>query len=94
VLLALVPVNCCADHMPVAAPSCHEEQAYASDRECVMRGHCGGPMSALLSLLSAQAVLTAPCRTAVDTAVFETVIPTREQLVTRFVPPDSPPPRA
>ena len=92
-VFALVPADCCAEHTPMAAASCHEEGAHATDSDCVMRGRCGGPMGALMSLLSAQAVLTPPAHTRLDASVSTSIAETREQLISRVIPPDSPPPR-
>jgi hypothetical protein len=93
-LFALVPADCCAEHRPAAMPSCHEEQTHSSDGECVMRGQCDGPMTALLSLLSAQAVLTPPPQTWSNASASLSFLAPPEQLLKRFIPPDSPPPRA
>jgi hypothetical protein len=61
---------------------------------CTMQGTCDGPMAALLVIISNQGVLTEPLRLAVDLSSVVAPAPAREDVVSRFTPPDSPPPRA
>ena len=64
-------------------------------QQCVMRGTCKGPMSAIVALLSQQG---APPLDAFTLAsdLGSTVIAgtTSEHVSSRLVPPDPPPPRA
>ena len=62
---------------------------------CVMRGTCKGPMSALVALLSNQGVPPIDAFT-ISPDFRATVIagPTREQATSRLASPDPPPPRA
>ena len=59
-----------------------------------MNAACAGPMSALISLLSAHGVLTAPLATVSQARTILPLTDRAEQPITQFVPPDSPPPRA
>jgi len=78
------------DHHAAAQPA----PAQPSERECAIRGRCDGPMAVLLSVLSTFGVLA-------DSPVLSPVLDqeglasiARENLVSRVVPPDSPPPRS
>ena len=68
----------------------HQSQA----RKCTMQGRCDGPMAALFVIISNHGVLTEPPQLAHDLTVAVAPNPPREELLSRFVPPDSPPPRA
>jgi hypothetical protein len=70
----------------------HDGQTPA--RKCTMQGTCNGPMAALFVIISNHGVLTEPPQLARDLTVAVAPRPGREELVSRFVPPDSPPPRA
>lgn len=63
-------------------------------RKCTMQGTCNGPMAALFVIISNQGVLSEPLQLAHDLTVTVVPDPAREDLVSRFTPPDSPPPRA
>lgn len=63
-------------------------------RKCTMQGTCDGPMAALFVIISNQGVLTEPLPLGHDLTVTAAPHPAREALVSRFTPPDSPPPRA
>lgn len=70
----------------------HDHAAPAGD--CTMRGACSGPMSSLLTLLSAQAVLTPPQHLSPLLLAAPHPGAIDEQRISRFAPPESPPPRA
>ena len=62
--------------------------------ECTMRGTCGGPLAALLVLLSNQTILT---RTTATTPAFDAqqmTLGIHERVTARLDSPDPPPPRA
>ena len=72
----------------------HSEAAETAPDGCAIRGTCSGPMAALVAQLSNYGVLPAAIpvlpiwhRRAVNTD-------SDEHLLSRFTPPDSPPPRA
>jgi hypothetical protein len=63
-------------------------------RRCTMQGTCAGPMAALFVIISNHGVLTEPLQLAHDLTVAVAPNPAREELVSRFSSPASPPPRA
>lgn len=88
------PPHCAMEAANGAACPMHRGDAVPGRSNCRMRTECGGPMSALLSLLAGRAILPAfaiatldPPSTTLQTAV-------GAALPSRFVPPDAPPPRA
>ena len=90
-----VKVEPCAMHgEPGAACQMHQQAEQVPAETCAMRTACGGPMSALLSMLDARGVLPAPQTflTASESAPSPPL--PGEQLISQFVPPDSPPPRS
>ena len=76
-----------------ACPMHQTAATHPAQDDCSMRGTCSGPMGALLSLLSAQAILADGPRSVSQPAETVRLSSSRERLVTLFVPPDSPPPR-
>jgi hypothetical protein len=77
-----------------AACPMHQKGRAIPDQPCRMKSTCSGPMAGLVALLTIQGVLP-------DTQSFGPVLTgvpyrgqSREQLTSRFVPPESPPPRA
>jgi hypothetical protein len=61
---------------------------------CAMRGTCAGPMAALFALLSNYGVLADSFQLLPDGHAGAGGVGTRENLITRLAPPDTPPPRA
>ena len=61
---------------------------------CSMQGTCDGPMAAFFVIISNQGVLTEPLVIAHDLSASLALAMPREELVSRYVPPDAPPPRA
>jgi hypothetical protein len=61
---------------------------------CSMQRTCDGPMAALFVIISNQGVLTAPLVIAQDLSASIAPPAPGEDLVSRCIPPDSPPPRA
>ena len=59
-----------------------------------MRGACDGPMAAFRAQLSLQGVIGDRPQLAVDVASTYVEPSMREHLISRLIPPDSPPPRA
>ena len=76
-----------------ACPMHRTAAPHSPQDDCSMRGSCSGPMAALLSMLSAQAILSDAPRALATPRATVHVDSVVEQLITRFVPPDSPPPR-
>ena len=76
-----------------ACPVHRTAAAHAATKDCAMRGRCSGPMAGLLSLLSAQAILSDSPSVFAKPSGLPHLDGTHEQVVTLFVPPDSPPPR-
>ena len=77
-----------------AACPMHHQGEQAPAEGCTMRTACGGPMSALISMLALQGVLPVPQPSIATVASAASASPPGEQLLSRFIPPDSPPPRA
>jgi hypothetical protein len=73
----------------------HRESEPGSARgaECAMQGSCAGPMAALAALLSQHGVTPAALSIPLDLRTLPAAARAAEQVVSRFVPPDSPPPR-
>lgn len=71
----------------------HEGHQAPASRKCTMQGTCDGPMAAFFVIISNHGVLTDPTELAHDLTVGIAPHPARQALVSRFVPPDSPPPR-
>jgi hypothetical protein len=105
-LSALVPRACCLAHEAAlaTAPTCHEmqtgqghdhsaHQTQTPVHECAIRGMCGGPAAAMLTLLSTQGVLAASAGVRIDVPPAGAPIVSRDQLILQFEPPDAPPPR-
>jgi hypothetical protein len=61
---------------------------------CKLRGACDGPMAGFIAQLSLQGVLSDPFQFAPSMIAGGLDVPAREHLISRLVPPDSPPPRA
>lgn len=107
---ALLPRDCCAAHAhrPAAVQdvgkkgatvTCdmhHAEAAAApaAEPECSLRGTCAGPMAALASLFSNQGILPAAVVLTPASSTETTPSRLRENVVSLFLSPDSPPPRA
>jgi len=72
----------------------HNEAADTSRDGCTMRGTCTGPIAALFAQLSNHGILTDQFQLLIDLHAGSTGIRTRENLITRLAPPDTPPPRA
>jgi hypothetical protein len=90
-----VKVERCAMHaVPGAACPMHQKGEQPPSDACAMRTACDGPMASLLSMLAVRGILptSQPALPAVGSALSSS--PPGEQLVSRFVPPESPPPRA
>lgn len=62
--------------------------------ECSLRGTCAGPMAAVMALLQNHGILPAAVTILPDADGRTLAALARENLVSRFEPPDSPPPRA
>jgi hypothetical protein len=89
-------------------PACHEAAASAVVQthhdgiqptsspkpECAMRGTCNGPLAAIAALLSNHAVVSDAFIVSLHFQTAAVVPAGHESLVSRLVPPDSPPPRA
>jgi hypothetical protein len=61
---------------------------------CTMQGTCDGPMAAFLNIISNHGVLTDLPSLALDLTGSEAPAALQENAVSRFTPPDAPPPRA
>jgi hypothetical protein len=74
----------------------HRGNEAGSDRgaECALQGNCEGPLAALAALLSHQGITPSAVGIPFDPVTGPSSAPASEQLAGRFVPPDSPPPRA
>ena len=73
----------------------HHAVAPESDADtCKMRGACDGPMAGFIAQLSLQGVLSDPFQFAPSMVAAGIDMLNREHLISRLVPPDSPPPRA
>jgi hypothetical protein len=90
------------DHCPMpgaAGQACpmhgngHDGQQAPASR-CSMQGTCDGPMAALFVIISNHGVLTEPLVITHDLRSSDALAIAREDLVSRHVPPDAPPPRA
>ena len=86
-------------HCPVQAaakPPCpaHGGNPPADESRCRMSGTCSGPIAALFTLLSNHGILSNPPSVfrAADAHVLSVV--ESENLVSKLLPPESPPPRA
>ena len=85
--------------MPAAdGTPCPMHQGDRASREtrdrCVMRGTCDGPMAALFPSLGPLGILPDAAALASDNHADSTATQTRENLIRRLTPPDTPPPRA
>jgi hypothetical protein len=76
------------DHHAASRPAPLEQ------RDCSLRGRCDGPIAVLLSVLSTHGLLADPPAISPTFAHVALAAPARENLITRFVPPDAPPPRS
>ena len=72
----------------------HSEAAETAPDSCAIRGTCSGPMAALVAQLSNYGVLPAALQVLPDLHPGAVTIRSDEHLLSRFTPPDSPPPRA
>jgi hypothetical protein len=99
---AAVHEQAAGDHCPMpgaAGESCpmHGDghaAPQAPATRCSMQGTCDGPMAAFFVIISNQGVLTEPLVIANDLKASLAPAVPREDLVSRHVPPDAPPPRA
>ena len=66
----------------------------APDRECAIRGTCGGPAAALFAVLSNYGVLTNSFSGLTYLPLAGATLSPRVQLIRQFASPDAPPPRA
>jgi hypothetical protein len=78
---------------PMHTSDRHDGEEQASDR-CSMRATCDGPVAAMFALLSNYGVLSEPFPILPDVHAGSVSLQTRENLISRLAPPDSPPPRA
>jgi hypothetical protein len=69
---------------PVEKPPIHD---------CAIRGICGGPAAAMLTLLSAEGVLTARATVQIECPPAGEPIASPHQPIVQFESPDAPPPR-
>jgi hypothetical protein len=83
-----------ADHLHHAAPSNSPQPVSGSSSDCRLRGLCGGPMASLFALLSQHGILPAPAAALPDVPARNVTLAIDENVVARFEPPDSPPPRS
>ena len=90
------PPDCHMEAAGAAACPMHQNAGHAgqSNPRCTMRASCNGPMTGLLSLLSAQGILPAAPALSAPVEARAATATLHEQLTRRFIPPDSPPPRA
>jgi hypothetical protein len=102
-LSAFIPADCCAAHSSNAGAAkahCpmhadeHHHQPAESTTQCSMRGTCGGPVAALVVLLSNHGVLTAPFALSPEANAGLVTDARRENLTRRLASPEPPPPRA
>ena len=91
----VTPVPHCPmeDSTGAACPMHRAGETHPVADDCRMRADCNGPMSALLTLLSVQAVLPDAAAGLAAAAPTSHTVVLREQPLARFVPPDLPPPR-
>jgi hypothetical protein len=82
------------DSTGAACPMHQPGHAHPAADDCRLTGTCSGPMSAFISLLSAHAVLSEPIGVLSPLSTVQLALDTTEQLVSRLVPPDAPPPRS
>jgi hypothetical protein len=94
--------NSAASHCPMRAaggPPCpmhksgHHDAEEKPDDRCSMRATCDGPVAAMFALLSNYGVLSDSFLIAPDVHRASVSLQTRENLISRLAPPDSPPPR-
>jgi hypothetical protein len=94
--------NSAAAHCPVRAAhatpcpmhqSGHHDAEETPSHRCSMRATCDGPVAAMFALLSNYGVLSNSCLIVPDVHAGLVSLQTRENLITRLAPPDSPPPR-
>lgn len=82
---------------PMHAAHGHDHSAQQTDKprahECAIRGTCGGPAAAMLTLLSTQGVLTATSTAWIDLPPAGESIISANHLLAQFESPDAPPPR-
>lgn len=71
----------------------HDQSAPAQPPACSLRGSCGGPMAALVTLISTSGILADAV--SVSPAIEAARVPAAaaERLVSKLVPPEAPPPR-
>ena len=95
--------HCQTPGEPESAPAMHHDHARMHEQaapsnapahECVLRGTCGGPIAALLALLSTHGVLADSIASLTDFPLAGHTVASADQLVPQFESPDSPPPRA
>jgi hypothetical protein len=75
----------------------HEHAASANAapvHECSLRGTCGGPAAALLTLLSAHGILTDSLASLTDFPFTGQTLSSSVQTIRQLESPDAPPPRA
>ncbi len=94
--------NSAASHCPVRAAagtpcpmhkSDHRDAEEKPSDNCSMRATCGGPLAAMFALLSNYGALSDLFLIAPDVHAGSVSLQTRENLISRLAPPDSPPPR-
>jgi hypothetical protein len=78
---------------PMHTSDRHDREEQTSDR-CSMRATCDGPVAAMFALLSNYGVLSESFLILPDVHADSVSLQTRENLISRLAPPDSPPPRA
>ena len=87
-----------ADGMPCPMHRGHHgtagETGETRNARCSMRGTCGGPLAALLALLSNHGIPSDSFVTLPDLRPTPAPDSTRERLASRLASPDPPPPRA
>ena len=71
----------------------HDAEDRPNDK-CSMRATCDGPVAALFALLSNYGVLRDSITLLPDVHTGSVTLQTRQNLISRLAPPDSPPPRA
>jgi len=83
---------------PMHAAHGHDHSAQQTEKprphQCAIRGTCGGPAAAMLTLLSTQGVLTASASVRMDVPPAGEPILSPNHLLAQFQSPDAPPPRA
>jgi hypothetical protein len=87
-----------AEMSPMHAGHGHHHSAEPTRKppihDCAIRGICGGPAAALLTLLSSEGVLTARASVRIDLPPAGEPIASPNQLIVQFESPGAPPPRA